>query len=603
MADTATHPTHDPDALHRKYLEERDKRLGRDRSAQFVDAVGEFRHFIEDPHVEPGFARDAIDEEIDVAVIGGGFGGLLTAASLRDRGVDSFRIIEQAGDFGGTWYWNRYPGIRCDIESYIYMPLLEEVGTVPTERYAHGTEIFAHCQAIGRHYDLYDRALFQTNVTRIAWDDRAARWIIATHRGDTIRARFVTVSQGPLTRMKLPAIPGISDFRGKMFHTARWDYEYTGGTSKGGQTKLADKRVAVIGTGATGVQIVPTLAHHAKHLYLFQRTPSAIDTRGNRPTDIEWFKSQPSGWLKARMDNFLAVITGIPVGEDVVADGWTDFWMRFGKLMHDARASGDTTPPPALMQRVDYAKMEELRARIDEQVTCPRKAESLKPWYNYLCKRPLYSDDFFEALNRDNVSLVDTQGRGVERITDTGIVANGEEYAVDCIIFATGFDVGAAAHTAGGYEVVGRNGVTLAQKWSDGVRSVHGTQVSGFPNFHIVGGVAQGTIAFNFTHTLSMQAKHATNLISRCLADGIATMEVTAEAEDRWLQALEAKHVDHQQFYEDCTPGFLNNEGDFKDRPTFVGGTYGGGPLEYDAVLADWRQNGIGNDTVVSAAG
>ena len=591
---------YDPVVLRRKYLEERDKRLRRDGPTQYLEAAGQLGDFSADPYVKPGFTRDAVTEDVDVVVVGGGFGGLLTGAKLHDAGVRSMRIIEEGGDFGGTWYWNRYPGVRCDIESYCYLPLLEEVGTVPSERYVEGREIFAHCQAIGRRYDLYRGALFQTKVTRIAWDESLARWIVETHRGDVIRARFVTVSQGPLAKVKLPGVPGITTFKGRMFHSSRWDYDYTGGDASGGLTGLANRRVAVIGTAATAVQIVPRLAEHAEQLLIFQRTPSAIDVRNNTPTDRAWFESLPKGWQQRRMDNFLTVISGMPHEENTVADGWTDLWGRLAARKAQYMRSGVAISPPELMQSVDFEKMEELRARVAQVVQHPQTAEALKPWYNYLCKRPLYSDDFLQALNRDNVTLIDTQGRGVEAITETGVVANGAEHPVDCIVFATGFEVGAAAHRVGGYALIGRGGVDLAQKWADGVRTVHGTQISGFPNFHIVGGVAQGTIAFNFTHTLAMQAAHATAIITRCLDQGIRSMEVTPAAEAAWLAVLAEKHVDHQQFYEDCTPGFLNNEGDFKDRPTFVGGTYGGGPVEYERVLERWRLQDLARDTTIT---
>lgn len=588
------------EALHTKYLEERDKRLRKDAEHQYIETVGEFAEFVEDPYIETPLVRDAVVEEVDVAIIGGGLGGLLTAVELRKKGVDSFKIIEQGGDFGGTWYWNRYPGVRCDIESYIYMPLLEEVGTVPSQRYATGDEIFKHSQAIGRHFKLYEPTLFQTKVSKIAWDEASARWSVETDRGDHIKARFVTISQGPLAKVKLPGIKGIKTFKGKMFHSARWDYAYTGGDHSGGLKGLADKRVAVIGTGATAVQIIPKLAEHAKQLYVFQRTPSAIDVRDNEPTDKEWFANQPKGWQRERMNNFLSIVTGQKVSKDIVGDQWTDFWKRIAGSMAEQKSSGSGMSPHDVMQQVDYEKMEELRARISEDVTDPDIAKSLTPWYNYLCKRPLFSDDFLEVFNQPNVTLVDTDGCGVEAITEKGVVACGREHEVDCIIFATGFEVGAAPNKVGAYELTGRDGLSLDDKWANGIRSVHGTQLSGFPNFHIVGGTAQGTTAFNFTHTLDMQAAHAVELIARCLSDNVRTMEVTPDAEERWLKIIEDKHVDHTHFYEECTPGFLNNEGDFRDRPTYIGGTYGGGPLEYETIITAWRKDNVDADTVKS---
>jgi cyclohexanone monooxygenase len=596
--DPTTGSAYDAEALREKYLAERDKRLRRDGHEQYFDASGELADFVADPYVEPDFTRDAVRQHVEVLVVGGGMGGLQSAAELARRGIDDFLIVEQAGDFGGTWYWNRYPGVRCDIESYIYMPLLEEVGTVPSERYSTGAEIFAHCQAIGRHFGLYDRALFQTRVERMTWDAAADRWIVETNRGDRIAARFVTVSQGPLSKVKLPGIPGIRDFKGRMFHSARWDYDYTGGDASGGLDKLVDKRVGVIGTGATAVQIVPRVAEYAGHLHVFQRTPSSIDVRANRPTDTQWLNAQSEGWQRRRMNNFLGIVSGKPVPEVLVDDRWGDLFLRFGELMRGAQTAGQPLDPHALMQQSDFEKMEEIRARVAAEIEDPDLAERLKPWYNFLCKRPLFSDEFLPAFNRPNVTLVDTDGRGVERITETGIVANGEEYPLDLIILATGFDVGAPPHKVGGYEVTGRDGVTLAERWDAPLRTLHGTQLSGFPNFHIVGGTAQGTTAFNFTHTLRIQAEHAAEIISHCRRTDIAALEPTAEAEERWHELLEAKHVDHEHFYEDCTPGFLNNEGKFRDMPTFVGATYGGGPLEYEELLARWRAEAMSRDLV-----
>lgn len=585
--------TYDAAALLRKYQEERDKRLTlrQEGEAQYIDAEGEFEAFVKDPYIKQPLVRDPISEEVEVAVIGGGIGGLLTAVELQKAGISSFRMLDQAGDFGGTWYWNRYPGIRCDIEAYVYMPLLEEVGTVPTERYASGGEIYEHCRAIGRHFDLYDHALFQTKVTSMRWNEDLARWIIRTDRGDEIRAHYVTVSQGPLAKVKLPGIPGIRSFKGKMFHSARWDYDYTGGDMQGGMTRLADKRVAVIGTGATSVQIVPKLAETAKEVLIFQRTPSALAPRNNTRTDVAWFRNQPKGWQRERMENFQENITpGEHPHSDMVADGWTDFFGRVGANMARAAQSGEAFNPAEIMQDVDFQKMEELRARIHDIVEDPVIAAQVTPWYNYLCKRPLFSDNFLECLNRPNVTLVDTDGRGVTRIDETSVHANGEQYEVDCIIFATGFDVGAAAHKVGGYELTGRGGVTIDEKWTDGVRSVHGTQISGFPNFHIVGGVQQGTTSFNYTHTLLTQAVHAVDIIAQCCKAGVRTMEVTSEAEDRWAEKMMTRHaIDLVKYFGDCTPGFLNNEGAVADKPTFLGGTYGGGPLKYKQIIEDWR--------------
>src|SRR5258706_426818 len=317
-------PGFDPEALREKYRQERDKRLRADANDQYVEVKGDFAHYVDDPYVKPGFARAPLFDEAEVVVIGGGFGGLLAGARLRGGGVGDLRIIERGGDFGGTWYWNRYPRAVCGVEAYIYPPPLEEIGYGPKEKYTRAPEILAHSAAIGRKYDLYRGALFQTEVTEMRWDDEAARWIVSTNRGDRLKARFVAMSNGPLNRPKLPGIRGIESFKGHSFHTSRWDYGYTGGGPDGGLTGLCGNRVGIIGTGATAVQCVPHLGEAAEHLYVFQRTPSSIDVRANRDTDPEWANSLRAGWHKQRMDNFNILVAGGFQEEDLVRDGCTD---------------------------------------------------------------------------------------------------------------------------------------------------------------------------------------------------------------------------------------------------------------------------------------
>jgi cyclohexanone monooxygenase len=467
----------DPEALRAKYAEERDKRLRADGNAQYLEVTGKFAHFLDDPYVERT-PRDALTDEVEVAIIGGGFGGLLAGARLREAGVEDLRIIEKGGDFGGTWYWNRYPGAQCDIESYIYLPLLEEVGYIPREKYSFAPEIMAHSQAIGRKYDLYRNACFQTEVTELRWDEEDQRWEIRTNRGDRMKARFVCMSNGPLNRPKLPGIEGIESFQGHTFHTSRWDYAYTGGDPNGNLENLAGKRIGIIGTGATAVQCVPHLAETSEHLHVFQRTPSSIDARGNRPTDPGWAAKLAPGWQRDRMHNFNVLVTGGYQEEDLVSDGWTDIIRNLG-IISARRAQTESLTLEDMAKNVelaDFQKMEQIRARVDELVDDPETAEALKPYYRQFCKRPCFHDEYLQAFNRPNVTLVDTDGRGVERITDKGIVANGVEYELDCIIFATGFEVGTSYSRRAGYEIVGRNGLTLTDKWADGMKTLHGFQ-------------------------------------------------------------------------------------------------------------------------------
>ncbi len=588
----------DPEQLREKYRQERDKRLRADGNQQYIEMAGEFAQFIEDPYVEPGFTRAPLTDEVDVVVIGGGFGGLLTGARLREAGVEDIRMIEKGGDFGGTWYWNRYPGAACDVESYVYLPLLEEIGYIPKEKYSRAPEILAHSRAIGEKFDLYRNACFQTEVTELRWNQDALRWIISTNRGDRMRARFVCMSNGPLHRAKLPGIPGIETFKGHAFHTSRWDYAYTGGTSEGDLTGLADKRVGIIGTGATAVQCVPHVGAAAKELYVFQRTPSSIDVRANRPTDPEWAASLQPGWQQQRMDNFNILVSGGFQAEDLVSDGWTDIIRKLLVRFQEEGAPADLSPDglARTMEMADFEKMEEIRARVDTIVNDPNTAEALKPYYRQFCKRPCFHDEYLDTFNRPNVTLVDTKGRGVERITEHGVVVDGREYELDCLIYATGFEVGTDYTRRSGYEVHGRDGLTLTEKWSDGIRTLHGLHSRGFPNCFIISN-AQSGFTVNFPHMLNEQAKHIGYIINHALNHEVRALEVSDEAEEAWVQTIIGLARQNAAYLESCTPGYYNNEGKpFEETGTsgtFFGrlqnGPYGGGPIAFVKILEDWR--------------
>jgi len=580
----------DPAALREKYRAERDKRLRPDGNDQYREVKGALAHFVDDPYVAPGFTREPLADEVGVVVIGGGFGGLLAGARLREAGVEDLRLVEKAGDFGGTWYWNRYPGAQCDVESYIYLPLLEELGTVPTEKYARAPEILAHSQAIGRKYDLYRGALFQTEVTELRFDEASARWLVSTNRGDRLRARFVCMSNGPLNRPKLPGIPGIESFGGHSFHTSRWDYAYTGGDSKGNLVGLGGKRVGVIGTGATAVQCVPHVAAAAGHLFVFQRTPSSVDVRGNRPTDPDWAGSLAPGWHRHRMDNFNILVSGGFQAEDLVNDGWTDI---IRKLLVMVQQPGTDLSPEALgrtMELADFQKMEQIRGRVDAVVKDRATAEALKPWYRQFCKRPCFHDEYLESFNRPNVTLVDTQGRGVERVTEKGVVVAGVEVELDCLIYATGFEVGTDYTRRAGTEIVGRGGLTLTQKWADGVRSLHGMHSRGFPNCFIMG-PQQAGFTVNYPHLLEEQSRHIAYVVAHALAHGVRTLEVSEAAEVEWVETVIRMARFGRDFLESCTPGYYNNEGKLSERAA-QNGFYGGGPIEFFRILREWREQG-----------
>jgi cyclohexanone monooxygenase len=585
----------DPDALHAKYLAERDKRLRPDGNEQYVEVTAEFSRYVDDPYVER-VEREPLFDEVEFAVIGGGFGGLLMGARLREAGFERIRVVESGGDFGGTWYWNRYPGAMCDVESYCYLPLLEELGYMPKHKYSFAPEILEHSRRIARHYRLYDDALLQTAITEMRWDEAAKRWIISTNRGDRFKAQYVAMANGPLSRPKLPGIPGINTFEGYTFHTSRWDYGYTGGDNSGNLTGLKDKRVGIIGTGATAVQCIPHLGEWAKELYVFQRTPSSIDVRNNAETDQAWAASLTPGWQQRRMDNFNILTSGGHQDEDLVGDGWTDI---FRNLMGPAVKEGSqklgrrlTKQERAeLLELADYRKMNQVRARVDAIVEDKATAEALKPWYRQFCKRPCFHDEYLAMFNRPNVTLVDTHGKGVERLTETGAVANGVEYPLDCLIFATGFEVGTSYTRRAGYDVVGRNGATLSEAWKDGYRTLHGLTSAGFPNCFFLGFV-QSAITVSVPQALNEQARHVVYMVTEASKRGFDTLEPTADAQEAFVQQVRDTARLGVRFYQECTPGYYNSEGAPGNRNGFMTDMFGAGPIKFFEILEAWRNTG-----------
>ena len=585
----------DPAELTAKYRLERDKRLREDGNAQYQEVADEFASYTDDPYTE-WTERAPLNDEVQVAIIGGGFGGLLMGGRLREAGFDDLRVIEQAGDFGGTWYWNRYPGAMCDVESYCYLPLLEELNYVPKHKYSYAPEIFEHSKAIARHYDLYQNACLQTGVSEMRWDDTCGRWIIHTDRGDAIRAQFVAMANGPLNRPKLPGIPGITTFKGHTFHTSRWDYDYTGGDAEGNLTGLADKRVAIIGTGATAVQCIPHLGAGAKHLYVFQRTPSSIDARNNQATDSDFAENLEPGWQQRRMENFNILVSGGDQEEDLVADGWTEIFRNLTGIAAKtaARELGrrlTSREKGELMVLLDFQKMNQIRSRAEAIVSDSATAEALKPWYRQFCKRPCFHDEYLPTFNRSNVTLVDTDGKGVERITEQGIVVDGTEYPVDCIVFATGFEVSTSYTRRAGYDIIGRNGLSLSDKWANGWRTLHGLQANSFPNCFFLG-FTQTALAVNVPHALNEQAKHVTHILTQARQRGATRIEATLEAEEMWLAEMQDKARIAERFYAECTPGYYNNEGKLDVSNGFFAGTYGAGPIKFFRILDEWRSSG-----------
>ena len=567
-----------------KYRIEREKRLRADGIRQYKELKGDYEEFDRDPYVEPGFTRDAVIEDVDVVIVGGGFGGMIEAANLTKAGVTNFRIIEKAGDFGGTWYWNRYPNAACDVESYVYLPLLEDTGYMPTEKYAKAPEIFAYCQLLGRTFDLYRGALFQTEVEDMRWDESRKRWNVMTSRSDILSAKFIVIAGGVLHKAKLPGIPGIETYAGRAFHTSRWDYSYTGGSSQSLMEKLADKRVGIIGTGATAVQVVPKLAEAAKDLFVFQRTAACVGVRNNKPTDPEWFKSLKPGWQAERTRNFTQAVTGAQPAVDMIDDEWTKMnWVDTRKLPENDEEALE-------LERIDFENMERVRQRIADVIKDPATAELMMPWYSQSCKRPCFHDEYLPAFNRPNVHLVDTDGKGVNEINESGVIVNGVEYPVDLLIFASGFEVTTGYTHRLGFDPKGRNGVSLSEAWAEGPATLHGVLSNGFPNMFMISTV-QGAQATNFVHSITEAAQHVAFLIEQCVKGDIATIEPETAAQENWFETLFAQLWGIARYNATCTPGYLNSEGggDMRSARAIAWMTSVLGFAEY---VENWREQG-----------
>jgi cation diffusion facilitator CzcD-associated flavoprotein CzcO len=525
------------DRIKEKFAAERDLRLAYrpEGTAQFTsDLSGDLARYAIDPYASEPEPRAPLDDTVECLFIGGGFSALLTSARLREKGVRSIRIVERGADVGGTWYWNRYPGVACDVVSYDYLPLLDEMGYVPKDHYAKGPEIYAHCQAIARRYGLYELAVFQTTVTSTVWNEDEGMWHLETDRGDHMRARFVICANGTLSKPKLAKIAGMESFAGHSFHTSRWDYAYTGPDL----SRLGDKVVGIIGTGASAVQAIPKLAAAARELYVFQRTPSSVDLKNDWPTDPEWAKRLRPGWQARRRERALR--------EDEPGPDLTEA-EREEKIRRQENAN------------IDY--MMRIHRHIESIVRDPRTAEALKPWYMFMCKRPCFDNDYLPAFNRPNVHLVDTRGKGITEIRPEGPVFEGRVYPLDLLIYATGFEV----QKTGIYNrIVGRGGLDLCDKYSTGIRTVLGIHSHGYPNLFIMGGY-QASFKFNLTDVLQTQGDHIARCIDYARTHGHRTLDVTPEAEEWWVQEVIA-HRGKTSRAADCTPGYYNFEGETQRR-------------------------------------
>ncbi len=500
-----------------KYLSFKEARRG---AADYMAMEGQFSRYLQDTYSADPVPRESLEDECEILVIGAGFAGLLLWYKLSQAGFADVRFCEKGGDVGGTWYWNRYPGIACDVESYSYFPLLEEMEYFPTMKFASGFEIFEYCQKMAQKFNFYDHCLFHTTVDKTVWDEDTGRWIVYTNRGDAMKARFVVLANGILTTPKLARISGMESFQGESFHTSRWNYNIP----------LEGKRVGIIGTGATAVQVIPELAKVVGQLYVFQRTPSTIDVRDQRettPEEIAAWANEP-GWARARRARFArisALRTAVKANDDYLAGRVDDF-------RETARLTVRLSPEDFLQKQLDdnFAIMEQIRARIDTIVEDPKTAAAMKPYYPYGCKRPTFHDEYLPTFNKPNVHLIDTAPLGVTEINERGVVHDGVEYPLDVLIYATGFQWMA---TSTFQMIVGRDGRTLTQKWAnEGTRTFLGLHSAGFPNLFIVTGPQGGGGSFNFTDAIDAHADYLAWMLTTMRDKQLEVVDVHKEPEE-----------------------------------------------------------------------
>ena len=578
-------PTSYYDEIKKKFKQERDVRIAYrpEGTEQYTsDFTGDLAKYAVDPFLKQQDDREPLKDFVEVLFIGGGFSALLTSVRLVQKGVENVRIVERGADVGGAWYWNRYPGVACDVLSYDYLPLLDEMGSVPSRNYSSGMDILNHCQAIAQKYELYDKAVFNTTVTSTVWNEEEQLWHLYTDRGDDMRAQFVICANGTLSQPKLSKINGMSTFSGHSFHSSRWDYDYTGKSLE----KLKDKVVGVIGTGASAVQIVPEVAKVAKALYVFQRTPSSIDIREEHDTDPSWANSLEPGWQAKRREQAIALsdlslFQRMSTAQDINSVDYFDKAKHF--LEKDETASMSRGEKIRAQENANIDYMMGIHRHIDEVVKDKKTAEALKPWYMFMCKRPCFSNDYLPSFNLPNVRLVDTRGKGVTQITPEGPLCDGKPYKLDLLIYATGFEI----QKTGTYNrIVGKGGLELNEKYATGVRTLFGVHTHGYPNLFIMGGY-QASYQFNLTEMLQTQGDHIAECVSYARENGYHTMDVTSEAEENWVQEV-IKHRGKTGWNEECTPSYYNFEGESRRRQD---GNYNGTFRTYVRHLKSAEQN------------
>ncbi|KAJ6005147.1 hypothetical protein N7451_003091 [Penicillium sp. IBT 35674x] len=609
-----------PEDILKKYQDERNKRLREDGLSQYLDpaTTARLKAFQADPWVteetlNPGLDRVESGDRFTVVIIGAGFGGLLFAVRLLEAGIRDWVMIDSAGGFGGTWYWNRYPGLMCDVESYIYMPLLEEMDYVPRHKYSQGRELRAYAESIAEKYGLHNKAIFQVKAETMSWDEQYSEWVVNLQTVNknrpenlVIRSQAIISSTGILNAPKMPDLPGINDFGGQSFHTSRWAYQYTGGSPTCPDlTQLQDKRVGIIGTGATAIQCIPELAKWAKQLVVFQRTPSAVDARNNRVTDTKWFdrevRATGRGWQRRRCANFNAHVSNQQMTQDLVDDEWTRM-RTFSIIVGTPTEISDIPSYIQSVHALDIPRQERIRKRVDQVVRDPVTAEKLKPWYSGWCKRPCFHDEYLPTFNRPNVTLVDTNGKGLDSISKAGPVVAGTEYPVDILIYSTGFftPTGDSPAARAGAKIYGRGGISLDDQWAQGVTTLHGITTDNFPNLFFPG-PNQAAASANQVYVLDELSEHIVYVLSEAMkivGNGRFLVEANRQAMEEWTKEVISRAAAFAAM-NGCTPSYLNLEGGADKARTpeqqlkgVRGVMWGQGIASYVKRLEQWRSSG-----------
>ncbi|KAK8015318.1 hypothetical protein PG990_008614 [Apiospora arundinis] len=643
-------PAEDLSFLVQKYEEEKEKRIRADGSAQYQEFESSedprLRHLADDPWVDHAKlnaqAPNLVDgQHVKVLCLGAGLGGIMYTTHLVETGAfapGDIRLVDTAGGFGGTWYWNRFPGLACDVEASIYLPWLERTGYKPSHRYAHGDEIRRYIESVVAKWGLDGSGVFRTRIDHLVWDEDRSRWVVELeqYRGpdsspDTVRliatAQYVILANGVLSHPKAPKIDGLAAFGGALMHASRWDYGVSGGSPADPRlVGLEGKRVGVIGTAATGVQLIPELAKWAGELYVFQRTPSMVDVRGQREmTDEEWAQitnSSEAGWWKKRNLNFNDAVCGKDDLEeaegfvDLVADGWTRAPRTLTMLAGAPHQPLRPEEIPGHMQHMlvrDAPRSNGIRKRVEELVTKDKEtAEALKSWYPTWCKRPCFHDTYLQTFNQPHVTLVPTDAKGKElQATPTGLVVRGKEYPLDVLVLATGYR--SPVHAVGepsavsNSPITGRHGRTLASKWAGvggdgepGPGSLHGLFSHGFPNL-VLTGPSHQALAGNVAYMYDVAGRHAAYILAeaekRQQRQGqVAVVEPSKEAEEAYIAHL-ASAAMYFAPRAVCTPGYNNAEGDLsmegEDAIKAARATiYPFGINAWTKLLEEWRGTG-----------